>query len=149
MPGGGRSRGGGSQKERRGAHLKDDCPAVDLRFFEDQPFLLLKPRNDMYRRANRLLELSGVTPGKTLYLDQLITAYNLALSGMGIAFVTDVLICAAPGEGCVYYRIAAPQTTRTMSIGYKKGRYMSHACQAFMETAFEVFREDPRKAILR
>ena len=133
-----------------GAHLSKSAPrAVDLSAFSDMEFLLMKQGNDMYRRANRLFELSGVTPGKTLYLDQLITAYNLALSGMGIALVTDVLICAAPGDGCVYYRIAAPQTTRTMSIGYKKGRYMSHACKAFMETAFEVFREDPRKALQR
>lgn len=133
-----------------GRHLSADAPeAVDLSAFSDMEFLLMKQGNDMYRRANRLFELSGMTPGKTLYLDQLITAYNLALGGMGIAFVTDTLISAAPGEGCVYYRISAPQTTRTMSIGYKKGRYMSHACQAFMDTAIEVFEGDPRSALRR
>ncbi|MBQ9468356.1 MAG: LysR family transcriptional regulator [Clostridia bacterium] len=125
-----------------GEHLKSGCPAVDLRLFENEPFLLLKPGNDMYRRAGILCEDAGFTPKKRLELDQLISSYNMALAGMGVAFVTDVLVSAAPGEGCVYYRLSGAHTTRTMSIGYKKGRYLSRACLAFIGTAKEVFEKE-------
>ena len=116
-------------------------PAVALGEFKDEPFLLLKPGNDMHRRAGILCEDAGFEPKKVLELDQLISSYNMATAGMGIAFVTNVLVSASPGEGCVYYRLSGPHTTRTMSIGYKKGRYLSNACLAFIETAKEVFAE--------
>lgn len=132
-----------------GAHLKKGCPAVDLAEFSGEPFLLLKPGNDMHRRANLLFEKAGFEPKIAIFLDQLITSYNLALGGMGVAFVTDVLVNAAPGEGCVYYRLDGPNTTRTMSIGYKHNRYMSNACKAFMEIAAEVFKDNPAKALKR
>lgn len=122
-----------------GAHLKKDAPSVDLHVFENEPFLLLKPGNDMHRRAGILFEDAGMTPIKKLELDQLISSYNMALAGMGIAFVTDVLVSAAPGDGCFYYRLGGPHTTRTMSIGYKKNRYLSRACRAFIETAREEY----------
>ena len=124
-----------------GAHRKDKCPCVDLKQFYDLPFLMLKQGNDMHRRARVLCEDAGLEPHVILYLDQLITSYNMALAGMGAAFVTDVLVSAAPGGGCVYYRLSGPRATRTMSIGYKKGRYLSKACVAFIETAHEVFAE--------
>lgn len=122
-----------------GEHLRGDCPTTDLKLFENEPFLLLKPGNDMYRRAGVLCEEAGFVPKKRLELDQLISSYNMALAGMGVAFVTDVLVSAAPGAGCVYYRLAGAHTTRTMSIGYKKGRFLGRACLAFIETAKEVF----------
>ena len=132
-----------------GVHLKGDAPKVGLGLLGGQPLLLMKQGNDMYKRAQVLLDGSGYAGDKVLYLDQLITAYNFALSGMGIAFVTDVLVSAAPGKGCVYYCIDGPGTKRIMSIGYKKGRYMSHACMAFIQTAEEVFQGDPRRALQR
>ncbi len=132
-----------------GVHLKQSCKAVDLKAFTDQRFLLLKPGNDMHRRAKILCEDAGFVPQVALSLDQLITSYNLALGGMGIAFVTDVLVSAAPGNGGLYYRLDGAHTTRTMCIGYKHNRYMSHACNAFIQTALEVFSGSPVKALRR
>ena len=89
----------------------------------------------MHRRANVLCEDAGFEPKVLLSPDQLITSYNMACSGMGIAFVTDALISAASGEGCIFYRLDGMHTTRTMSIGFKRNRYLSSACSAFIETA--------------
>ena len=131
------------EKILEGAHLENDCPAVSLASFADQPMLLLKPGNDMARRAALLCEDAGFEPKAVLRLDQLITSYNMARSGMGAAFVTDVLISAAPGGGCLYYKLGGAHANRVMSIGYKKNRYLSHACLAFLETAVETFSSDP------
>ncbi len=120
-------------------HWLPNCPAVDLKEFRKENFLVLKQGNDMCRRANILCEDAGFEPKILLSPDQLITAYNMACSGMGIAFVTDALISATSGEGCIFYRLDGAHTTRTMSIGFKRNRYLSSACSAFIEAAQKAF----------
>lgn len=123
-----------------GRHLSPEAPPpVDLRAFEGESFLLLKKGNDMQRRAQELCEAAGFTPRATIRLDQLITSYNLASAGMGVAFVSDKLVERAGSEGCVYYRLSGRHAVRRMHIGYKRSRYVSRACTAFVETAKEVY----------
>ena len=122
-----------------GRHLDDSCPAVDLRAFAGESFLLLKKGNDMYHRAEKLCAAAGFEPQVRISLDQLITSYNLASAGMGIAFVSDKLVEHAGGQNCVYYRLSGEHAVRRMYIGYKRSRYVSRACTAFVETAKEVY----------
>lgn len=114
-------------------------PEVDLAAFAGEDFLLLKPGNDMCRRARALCAEAGFQPNMRIELDQLITSFNLAASGMGIAFVTDVLVRKAETGGCLYYRLSGEKAKRQMSIGYKKNRYLSHAARAFIGTAKSIF----------
>ncbi len=124
---------------KNGKHNREDCPSVNLLAFENEEFLLMKKGNDMQRRAQVLCEKAGFTPKARIYLDQLITSYNMACSGMGIAFVTDILATSANGENCVFYKIKGDDIFRRMYIGYKKNRYISKACSSFIETAKTVF----------
>lgn len=124
---------------KAGKHNRDDCPAVNLTAFKDEEFLIMKKGNDMQRRAQVLCEQAGFSPKARIYLDQLITSYNMACAGMGIAFVTDMLVTSANGENCIYYKIKGNDITRRMYIGYKKNRYISKACAAFIETAKSVY----------
>ena len=126
---------------KNGKHLKKDCPSVDLALFSEEEFLLLKKGNDMNRRAQVLCENAGFTPKSVIALDQLITSYNMACAGMGIAFVTDMLVTHSRGENCLYYKINSPETIRHMFIGYKKNRYVSKSCGAFIEVAKEVYKD--------
>ena len=125
-----------------GRHLEPDCPAVDLSLFREELFLVLKKGNDMQRRAAALCEEAGFTPRVRIRLDQLITSYNLACAGMGVAFVTDTIVTAARGRNCLYYRLDSSHATRRMYIGYKHNRYISRACAAFIETAKETYAEN-------
>lgn len=129
------------QDLKTGRHNSTSCPTVNLSAFKDEEFLILKKGNDMQRRAQILCENAGFTPNARIYLDQLITSYNMACAGMGITFVTDILATSANGENCVYYKIKGEDTTRRMYIGYKRNRYISKACSAFIDTAKEVFAE--------
>jgi len=112
---------------------------VDFSKFENEEFLLLKSGNDMNKRASRLCEESGFEPKAKIYLDQLITAYNLACAGMGITFVTDILVEKATTEGCVYYSLKGKSAYRKMRIGYKKNKYINRAADAFVKTAVEIY----------
>lgn len=112
---------------------------VDLSLFRFEDFLILKPGNDMCRRATALCSEYSFTPKTKIALDQLITAYNLCGFGMGLTFVTDILVDKANVDGCLYYRIKSDYAHRTMSLGYKKNRYISYAAKAFIELAIEVY----------
>ena len=124
-----------------GKHLFNDCPRVNLSSFEDCPFLLLKKGNDTRRRASVLFAEANFEPKVVkIYLDQLITSYNMVCAGMGVAIVNDNLVKSSNQSGCVYYKLSGRSAYRVMSIGYKKNKYCSKVMQAFINTAKEVYK---------
>lgn len=117
----------------------ESVPALDLSAVEDASFLLLKKGNDMHDRAVRIFREAAVRPHVVLMLDQLMTSYNLSCKGLGMAFVPDTLIEAAPQRNAVYFRICSPHAKRTLAVARKKGRYRSKALGAFIAAAVETF----------
>lgn len=117
-----------------------DYPTVDLRAFRHEEFLTLKPGNDLHWRGNAICADFDFEPHRKIELDQLITSFNLTRAGLGISFVTDILVRKTGADGCFYYRIGHPAAKRKMSIGYKKNRYLTRAMCAFIDTARDVFR---------
>ena len=124
----------------KGKHLKDDCPKIKINWFKDMPFILLKKGNDTRRRASLIFQEAGFEPENVkIYLDQLITSYNMVCFGLGIAFVNDVLVKNSEQTGCVYYKLSGRSVYRTMSVGYKKNKYLSKVMKAFIDTAKKVY----------
>ena len=124
-----------------GKHLTDNCPKIKLKYFDEAPFLLMKKGNDTRRRASMMFADEEFEPKTVkIYLDQLITSYNMACFGMGVAIVNDFLIKSSLQTGCVYYKLSGRSAYRLMSIGYKKNRYCSKVMQAFIDTAKEVYK---------
>ncbi len=124
-----------------GKHLKDNYPKIKLEYFAEAPFLLMKKGNDTRRRANMMFSDEKFEPKSVkIYLDQLITSYNMACFGMGVAIVNDFLIKSSLQTGCVYYKLSGRSAYRLMSIAYKKNRYCSKVMQAFIDTAREVYK---------
>ncbi len=123
-----------------GKHLKDNCPKVRIKKFEDCPFILLKKGNDTRRRANEIFAEENFEPKTVkIYLDQLITSYNMVCFGLGVALVNDILVKSSNQSGCVFYKLYGRATHRSMAIGYKKNKYLSKAISAFIETAKDIY----------
>ena len=122
----------------QGKHLTTD-KTVDLKLFENEPFILLKKGNDLSSRAATLFADAGFTPKVRMELDQLLTSYNVACSGLACAFAPDCFASFVKEDGCLFYKIAGEHTRRRMQIGYKKNRYCSRAIRAFIETTKEVY----------
>ncbi len=123
---------------RAGRHLLPDCPTVDLAPFAQEPFLLLKKGNDMYDRSLELCAAMQFTPRRVFHLDQLMTCYHAVKAGMGVTFITDTLPKSnSMSADVVFYKLPAPQTTRTLYLAHKHGSYLSHAAQAFIRSAQE------------
>ncbi|MBR5439068.1 MAG: LysR family transcriptional regulator [Clostridia bacterium] len=123
-----------------GKHLQDNCPKVRIKKFENCPFILLKKGNDTRRRASEIFLEENFEPKTVkIYLDQLITSYNMVCFGLGVAFVNDILVKSSNQSGCVYYKLYGRATHRSMAIGYKKNKYLSNAITAFIDTAKQIY----------
>ena len=118
-----------------GKHLQAEAAASQLQAFADVPFLLLGKGNDMYRRTMELFREAEITPHVRLYLNQLMTAYHMAATGLGATFLTDTLIrMAAPNDSLHYYRLEHPLLQREIFIAIPRSSDHPKAIQAVWES---------------
>ena len=117
----------------------DEVPALPIRHFEKEQFILLKSGHNMHYRAMRAFESAGISPSVRFFVDQLNISYAIAESGMGVCFVTDTFVhYARPRENIRLYKIDEEAERRTLYIAYKKNRYCSSAMREFIKTAKEM-----------
>ena len=121
--------------EAIGTPAQNAVPTVPLAFFRNESFILMKPENDTRMRADALCALGGFQPKKTMEFDQQTTSYLMGCSGAGIAFVSSILVARlSPSLSTCYYRLQEPESIRQVQIFHKRGRYVTKAMQAFLET---------------
>ncbi len=120
---------------RNNLHTADNFPCVTLDSFKNEQFIFLKHENDTGKKAKLLCRKHGFSPKVIFELDQQVTAYNIACSGMGICFVSDTLIkrLHAPNN-IVYYKLGDEETNRNIYFYIKKNKYISPACRKFIES---------------
>ena len=120
-------------------HKATSYPAVDLHLFEHAPFLLLRSGNDTRHRADLLCRKQKFTPNVILELDQQATSYHLSCYGMGITFVSDILIKKAPPcSDVVFFHLDDSISFRSVCFYRKKGRYVTRAMEIFLDMAAEI-----------
>ena len=117
---------------RRGEHLHEGFPAAPLEAFAGVPFVLLGAKYNLRARADAAFAQAGITPCVVMETAQLLTAYALAQSGMGVAFVPDRAVQAAH-DGVVFYRLDSPHVVRRMSAATNTSSYQSRATLRFLE----------------
>lgn len=117
-------------------HLAMNTPTVPLALFKDDPFIFLRTGNDTRLRAEKICHKHGLSPNIILKLDQQITSYNVACYGMGIAFVTDTLVCKAiPDPNIIFYKLDEPYSKRTIYFYHKQTKYITRAMEEFLKIA--------------
>ncbi len=120
---------------RDGSFRGNRYKSVDLSLFREEHFILLHSYNDTGTRARMLCQEYNFKPNITLELDQQSTAYNVAGSGLGIAFSGELLISrATPNPNLIYYKLSGQNVTRNIYFYWKKGRYLTQAMRVFMDT---------------
>ena len=94
----------------------------------------------MYKTSCNICGDYGFVPQPVISVDQLLTAYNIAGSGMGITFTTDTLICsAAKYQNLLFYKINSSYAERIIHIAYKRKKYISPAVAEFINIAREIY----------
>lgn len=119
----------------------ESIPSVSIKLFKNENFILLKNGNDMYKRASSIFQESNFEPKVAFYLDQLITAYALTSSEMGVCFVTDTLFKYSKFKNnVILYKINGGNHNRTLYIAHKKNKYVTKAMSAFIQTAQDIIK---------
>ncbi len=127
---------------RNGKYLDGSVNAITMEDFKDEKFLMLKTGNSMNDHGLKICYESGYNPSVAIYFDQLMTAYNMAASGLGLCFVTDTLIKAvAPNSDLIFYKIDSEYAKRTVYLLHKKKRYLNRAVKEFIKTACDVYKK--------
>lgn len=122
-----------AEEVRSDAHSRMNYPPVSPTVFHDHTFLLLNKGHHLNAFAMGLFDKYNFFPKKIMYLDQLITSYNLVRHQIGVTFISDTVVKKAEGESEVFlYRVDAPNDHRYINIAHKKNRYISKAMQEFI-----------------
>ncbi|RIX53543.1 LysR family transcriptional regulator [Paenibacillus nanensis] len=118
--------------------------AVAIEELKEEPFIGLKRGQGFRQITVELCEDAGFSPQIVFESSNIETVQSLVAGGMGIAFVPQMLTRAGGSEFTPVYLKLQSNPTRTLVIASRKGRYLSKAAQAFIETLNEtinVYRE--------
>jgi len=125
---------------KNGDFLTDAYPSVPLSKFAETPFVLLKRKNDTYKRAIQICSEAGFEPKVSFETVQQMTAYHVSCSGLGAAFVSSLLLSrVSASPEVVFYKLDSPYASRQLSIFWKKDRYLTRAMKEFIATAKKEF----------
>ena len=121
------------KRMQAGGFLDEDISAVPIEFFSDLPFIMMKLDCDTGKRGHYICQENHVNPKVLFVLDQQMTAYNIACSGMGITFVGDMLLEKVPeNPNMVFYRLPGSVAKRFISFYWKRGRYLNPVMREFL-----------------
>lgn len=122
------------RKIRDGSFVSAGYSPVPLQDFAEEPFIMLKPDNDTGKRALNICQENHFSPSVIFQMDQQMTAYNIASSGMGITFIGDMLLSRVPiNPSLTFYQLPGKTCQRNVSFYWKKGRYLSNAMNVFLK----------------
>lgn len=102
---------------------------------KDEPFIVLKEGQGFRKMTVELCREAGFEPRIVFESNNMETVQSLVATGMGVTLVPHFIARAPRSEFVpVYLPLAEPVPTRTLVIAYRRGRYLSHAAEAFIET---------------
>lgn len=113
-------------------HWDSGQPYINLKDFEDTPFILLESKYDLRRRTDAFFSECAASPNICMEITQIVTAFSLALTGIGATFVPDRAVKENHPE-LVFYKLPSQQTVRNMHIVINNKRYMSKATNRFID----------------
>lgn len=100
---------------------------------EQMTFLQLTPGNNLCLRSENIFAHLGVRPKKIIHLEQLVTSYNLAGSGLGCTLASSRLIAKLNHPNLVYFELPTPFMVRDFHFTIRKDAYISRSVRAFCE----------------
>ncbi|AWB44947.1 transcriptional regulator [Paenibacillus sp. CAA11] len=108
---------------------------VRMEELQEEPFIVLKKGQGFRKLTVGLCQEAGFEPKIVFESNNIETVQSLVAAGMGITLVPRFIARAKRSELIpVYVPLAEPVPSRTLVIAYRKGRYLSKAAEAFIDT---------------
>ncbi len=112
--------------------------AISLAMLAQEAFISLKKGLGFQQLTLDLCIEAGFMPQIVFESSNMETIQSLVAAGMGIAFVPYFIAERNDSSYAPVYLQIDTRPTRTLVMAYKKGRYMSKAAEAFMQTMKKV-----------
>ncbi|WP_274650533.1 LysR family transcriptional regulator [Paenibacillus humicola] len=110
---------------------------VPIAELSSEPFVILKKGQGFRQIVLELCGKSGFEPRIVFESGNIETVQSLVAAGMGIAFVPKMVTRAKWTELAPVYVPLAESPSRTLVAASRKGRYLSKAAEAFIDTMRE------------
>ncbi len=117
-------------------------PHIHLADLRDTPFIQMNKSHKLHQMLLNLCNEAGFTPNVIFETDSMTTAQALAGAGIGVTLLPETLIRTNHFEHEPCYCALDTKAARTVIAVYRKGRYLSRAARAFIQTLKEYVRAD-------
>ena len=112
--------------------------AISLQDVADSSMVMLKEGSFLRQLILGKLEDAGVKPNIVLESNQVGTLKGLVASGVGLAFLLDMVVEGTPGVKVI--PLAEPLFV-DVGLAWKKDRYISKAAQSFIDFCKEILKQ--------
>jgi LysR family hydrogen peroxide-inducible transcriptional activator len=111
--------------------------SVDLAYYKDFPFILLKEGLKMQKLSLRICSAYGFKPQAVYQSENLDTVYSLVESNYGVAFLPSTILRSIDQEKnhVLFYPIKSKYSTRTIGLAYLKDLYEEKFIQKLISAA--------------
>lgn len=109
---------------------------INIRLFENCPFILMNPGNRVSRIAEDIFAEAGINPTILLKTENIETLLELCSRGMGITFYPKTLVSdfdVHSFKGIHAVSLDYEKAHRTVGVGYMKTRYLPQAAREFIK----------------
>ncbi|AZN42052.1 LysR family transcriptional regulator [Paenibacillus albus] len=108
---------------------------IRIESLRNEPFIVLKKGQGFRQNVMEICEKAGFEPRIVFESTNIETVQSLVAAGMGITFIPKMITRSSVNALTpVYLPLAAPSPIRTLVIASRKGRYLSRAAEAFIDT---------------
>jgi LysR family hydrogen peroxide-inducible transcriptional activator len=114
--------------------------AIHLNELGQEAFIALKKGQGFRKLTLELCQQAGFTPNIVFESSNMETVQSLVAAGMGIAFVPYLISRRIGSEHAPIHLSLEGRPTRTLVIACRKGRYISKAAEAFIDTMKQVMK---------
>ena len=119
--------------------------AVTLQDIEERSLIMLKEGSFLRQTMLQKMKAADVTPNIVLESNQVVTILGLVASGVGNAFLLEMIARDAPGIRAI--PLATPVYV-DVGLAWKRDRYISRAAQSFIEFSKDILSHQPDHTIL-
>ena len=119
--------------------------AITLQDIEDRNLIMLKEGSFLRQTMLQKMKTAGVTPNIVLESNQGVTIMGLVASGVGNAFLLDMIVRDTPGIRAL--PLATPVFV-DVGLAWKRDRYISRAAQSFIEFSKDILSHQPDHTML-
>lgn len=117
---------------KNGAHLSANCPTIDFNQLPDCSFILIDAHVNLGSRALQMFDEAHINPAGKIKVPQLVTAFQLAKSGIGATFISDQLVRGSETT-LRFFKLQSPLAQRQYCLLLPERSYTSAAVREFIK----------------